>query len=297
MMDPRHASQFNSNGGNGPNGASNYQYNGTQNDPFNSFINTDDENAFDNSWQAPEYNAHQASNAGFDHGNQPWQQPPYQTSDSSFLPISQYSVDARFSPSDSAYQYPSFNSNPTHDLASREISRSPYPAAAGFGTNSISNGAPFQYSGPPELEQASQTISPAAIESYSTYQQPSFDPSRNVSAPWTSHTLDDCCNNTNEMSQTSQQSLKYSVPGDSSTSQVGISSAAATLPLSIQDWRQLAVRTVKSIDKPGLRIKPTNQFENVTQSKRFNGFIFVGNNSVVANSSKGRMPCDCLVFP
>ena len=44
---------------------------------------------------------------------------------------------------------------------------------------------------------------------------------------------------------------------------------------------------MKSIDKPGLRIKPTNQFENVTRSKRFDGFIFVGNSSVAVNSGKG----------
>ena len=62
------------------------------------------------------------------------------------------------------------------------------------------------------------------------------------------------------------------------------------MALSIQDWRQLATRTVKSIDKPGLRIKPTNQFENVTRSKRFDGFIFVGNSSVAVNSSKGSQP-------
>ena len=60
--------------------------------------------------------------------------------------------------------------------------------------------------------------------------------------------------------------------------------------LSIQDWRHLATRTVKSIDKPGLRIKPTNQFENVTHSKRFDGFIFVGNSSVAVNSGKGSLP-------
>lgn len=180
-MDPRHASHFNSNGGNGPNNASSYQYNGTQNDPFNSFINTEDENAFDNSWQAPEYSAHQTSNAGFDHGTQSWPQPAYQAPESNFLPISQFSVEPRYSPSDSGYQYPNFNSNPTHDLPSREISRSPYPVATGFGPTGIGNGASFQYSGPQDLEQASQTISPAAIESYPNYQQAPFDTNRNVS--------------------------------------------------------------------------------------------------------------------
>ena len=49
---------------------------------------------------------------------------------------------------------------------------------------------------------------------------------------------------------------------------------------------------MKSIDRPGWRIKPTNQFASATQSKRFDGFIFVGNNSVAVNSGKGSQPIE-----
>ena len=59
--------------------------------------------------------------------------------------------------------------------------------------------------------------------------------------------------------------------------------------MSIQDWRQLAAKSVKSIDRPGLHIKPTNQFENVTHTKRFDGFIFVGSSRVAVNVTKGRL--------
>lgn len=48
-------------------------------------------------------------------------------------------------------------------------------------------------------------------------------------------------------------------------------------------------RSVKSIDRPGLHIKPTDKFENTTQTKRFNGFIFVGSGSIAVNSGKGTL--------
>ena len=62
-------------------------------------------------------------------------------------------------------------------------------------------------------------------------------------------------------------------------------------PLTIQDWRQLATKSVKSIDRFGLHIKPTDKFENVTQTKRFSGFVFVGSGQVAVNVNKGRYQC------
>ena len=167
-MDPPHGNQYNSTG-NGHNVHPGFQYSGgAQNDPFHSFINTEDEAAFDNTWQ-PDFSTHQHPNNTFDHTGQP------------FLPISHYNSESRFPSGDSTYQFSSFNSNPGQEFASREeLNQATYQGAPGYNSAPLSNGAPFQYSGPQELEQASQTISPAAIESYSNYPQPSLGQSRNV---------------------------------------------------------------------------------------------------------------------
>ena len=182
-MDPRHGNHYN-NSGQGQSSSSNFQYPGsTQNDPFNSFINTEDETAFDNTWQTPDFSSNQNSSNGFDHASQAWQQNPYPSTESNFLPISQYNVEPRYPTGESAYQFSNFNSNPNQDFASSrgDLHQPTYQRPTGFNPTSLNNGATFQFSGPQELEQASQTISPAAIESYPSFPQSSLVANRNVS--------------------------------------------------------------------------------------------------------------------
>lgn len=73
---------------------------------------------------------------------------------------------------------------------------------------------------------------------------------------------------------------------ESAPSQRGSTSGKSITPLTHQDWLNISSRTVKSIDRAGLHIKPTSDLSSATNSKRFDGFIFVGNGSVALNSSK-----------
>ncbi|KAL9131279.1 MAG: hypothetical protein Q9217_000767 [Psora testacea] len=264
-MDPRQGNQpFTA--GVQPNGAA-YAYNSTQSDPFHSFINTEDEAAFDNTWQTPDFSSHQQSGNAFDQGGQSWQQNPYQTSESSFLPMSQFNLDPRYPAGDSGFQFPGFNQNPVQEFASREPLPPPaYHNVSDYNHGPLSNDHHFLSSGPQELQQASQTISPQAIESYPNYPQASFGDSR--------HT----------------QSASSFPTNTGSFAHGGIKTRDEIAPLTHQDWRHLATRTVKSLDRPGWHIKPTGQFANTNNSKRFDGFIFVGNGSVAIHSSKATVP-------
>ena len=179
-MDPRSGSQGYA-AGSQSNGGSNYAFNSTQNDPFHSFINTEDEGAFDNTWRSPDFSTN----------SQPsWQPNPYPASESNFLPIPQFNMDPQYANADSAFQYSSFNSNPAQDFASRDSVPPPsYNNASEYGNGSLSNDTSFQYPGPSELQPASQTISPQAIESYPSYSQQAFESGRHVSFPVLSLTI------------------------------------------------------------------------------------------------------------
>ena len=173
-MDPRQGNQ-NFTAGGQSNGGPNYPYNGAQNDPFSSFINTEDEGAFDNTWQTPDYSSHQQPSNAFDQSSQSWHQSPYQTPGSNFLPMPQYNIDSRYAAGESGFQFSSFNSNPVQEFASREsLPPSTYTNESSYDHGPLSNDTHFQYSGPQELEEASATISPRAIESYPNYPPASF---------------------------------------------------------------------------------------------------------------------------
>ena len=176
-MDQAHANQYNGGAGQN-NGPQNIQYNQAQNDPFQSFINTDDDNAFDNTWQSPDF-SHQptSTNNEYDHNVQQWpQHTSYQPADTNFLPMSQYGVDPRYAGSGSNFQYPTFDSHHTQGFPGRQsLQPSSYAAPSDFSSNSLSNGPPYQYSRSPDTEHASQTISPSAITSYPDLSEAPFN--------------------------------------------------------------------------------------------------------------------------
>ncbi|KAL9105039.1 MAG: hypothetical protein Q9163_000052 [Psora crenata] len=263
-MDPRHGTQGYAAAGGQQTGGATFAYNSNHNDPFNSFINTEDEGAFDNTWQPSDFPSHHQSSSAFDQGGQSWQQNPYQTSESTFLAMPTFNIDPRYGAGgDSGLQFSSFNSNPVQDFTSREsLATSAYHSTSDYNRGPLGSDSQFQYSGPQELQQASQTISPQAIESYPNYPQAPFGDNRHLA-----------------------RGLPVA-PGEFIHG--GIRSGDDIAPLTHQDWRQLATRTVKSLDLPGWHIKPTGQFANTTNSKRFDGFIFVGNGSIALNCSKGR---------
>lgn len=174
-MDQSHANQYNAANAQN-NGPANYAYNQNQNDPFQSFIHTEDDGAFDNSWQTPEFSTHQpANNIEYEQTTQPWHQASYQAPDSNYL-LAQYNVDPRYSTTGSNFQYPSYDPRTSQDFSARSNAQpTPYHEGSGFNSDALSHGPPYQYPRPQETEQTSQTISPAAITSYPDLSESSFN--------------------------------------------------------------------------------------------------------------------------
>lgn len=59
-------------------------------------------------------------------------------------------------------------------------------------------------------------------------------------------------------------------------------------PLTRQEWINLVAPNSASIYRGGLHIKPTEAYSNATNSTRLDGFIFVGNNEIALNTTKGK---------
>ncbi len=141
-----------------------YAFSGVQNDAFSSFVHTDNDSAFDSSWNPQAYPAQQQAINGFDQGNQNWQQNPYQSS--TLLPLSDYGAPPRdynqsYPRSPAPFDY-GFISNPNQTFSPSE-----YDNTLGYGTLPLNNTAQYEYNGPQSLEQQHhETISPSALESY-----------------------------------------------------------------------------------------------------------------------------------
>lgn len=66
-------------------------------------------------------------------------------------------------------------------------------------------------------------------------------------------------------------------------------------PRTREDWAELLAPDTASIKIRGMRIKPTDAFSNTTDSKRVNGFVFVGNKDVEISIPKSnfQFPTGC----
>ena len=183
-MDARGGEQYNnSHTGNAENAGQPYSFQGNQSDPFNAFINADDEESFDNSWQNPNPNyapSNPQINNGFEHTSQPWSQPPFQQPEASYSNVPQFGIGSAYPSNDNGFQYPpAFNAKSAEFAGRGSIQQTPFQAISTFSPDNLSHAHGFDYSGPRELQEASQTISPAAIESHSNYAQP-FNSDSNV---------------------------------------------------------------------------------------------------------------------
>lgn len=163
-MDPRQQGQ-DYGGSNAPRAAGgNFGFNSGQNDPFNSFVHTDNESAFDSSWNPQAFPAQQQPINGFDNGTQQWQQNPYQSSNS--LPMHNYGgqssdFDQIYSRNPASFSYPGFDSN-----TSQAFSPSPFDSALNYGQIPLSNGPQYDYSAHQGFPQHNETISPQALQNY-----------------------------------------------------------------------------------------------------------------------------------
>ena len=163
-------------------GSGGYAYNNVQTDPFNTFVNTDNDSAFESSWGNQNLPPQQSSINSFDQGNHNWQQSPYQPS--SFLGAPNYGAasreyDQQYSRSPSSFNYPSFDPNQNQAFAQYETPTLPYDSAL---YESLNNSPQFEYPGSTGLQQPHNTISPQALQTYpSSFNQPADDESNHVS--------------------------------------------------------------------------------------------------------------------
>ena len=180
-MDQRHQVQEYP-GSNSQNASSN-NFNGLQNDAFNTFVNTDNESAFDSSWgNQPMPTQQQPNINSFNQGSHGWQQTPYQPSN--FFNAANYGASRDFeqpySRSPSSFNYPSFDphQNPAFAPSTYEGPPNPYEDPL-YG--SVNNNPQFEFSGSTGLQQHHNTISPQALQTYpSAFSQSTTDDSHQV---------------------------------------------------------------------------------------------------------------------
>lgn len=180
VMDPRqHEQDFS--GANPQRVGGNFGFNGIQNDPFSSFVHTDNEPAFDPAWSNPAFPSQQQHINGFDQGNHAWTPNPYQSPN--FLATPDYGVpqreyDQQFSRSPSAFGYGGFDPGQTQSFSEPN----PYDNPLGFDHGPLNNSAQYEYPGSAALAQTHETISPQALQNYpASFPQTSADDSRQVS--------------------------------------------------------------------------------------------------------------------
>jgi len=143
----------------------NYAFSGVQNDAFSSFVHTDNESAFDSSWNTQSYPAQQQPINGFDQGSHNWQQNSYQSSN--LMPMSDYGVPPRdydqpYPRSPAPFDYSAFISNPNSTFSPSE-----YDNSLGYGQIPLNTNARYDYTGQQGLQQQHHgTISPQALQSY-----------------------------------------------------------------------------------------------------------------------------------
>ena len=162
-MDPRQQGQ-DYGGNNAQRAGGNYNFNNGQNDPFTSFVHTDNDSAFDSSWNPQGFPAQQQPINGFDQGNPPWQQNPYQSTNS--LPLHNYGgqsndFDQMYSRNPASFNYSGFDPHTSH-----AFSPSPFDSTLNYGQMPLNSGTPYDYSAPQAFQHHNETISPQALQNY-----------------------------------------------------------------------------------------------------------------------------------
>lgn len=164
-MDPRQQGpEYGGNNAHAPRAVGSYAFNSGQNDPFNSFVHTDNESAFDSSWNPQAFHAQQQPINGFDHANQPWQQNPYHSSTS--LPMHNYGgqssdYDQIYSRNPASFNYSGFDPN-----TSNAFSPSPFDGNLSYGQMPLNTSTAYDYSDSQAFSQHNETISPQALQNY-----------------------------------------------------------------------------------------------------------------------------------
>ena len=275
-MDPRQQAQ-DYGGNNAPSAAGgNYGFNSGPNDPFNSFVHTDNESAFDSSWNPQAFPAQQQPINGFDHANQPWQQNPYQSSSS--LPLHNYGgqssdYDQIYSRNPASFNYSGFDPNTNPAFAA-----SPFDSTLSYGHLPLSNAAQYDYPPPQGFPPHNETISPQALQNYS------FPPTKTEEPLQVCRVIVEILL---DVSQTNNHYSQHSQHG--STMPIRRASGTGTHAPNHQEWVSLASATPPStIFLEGLHIRPTQKLSTATKSTHLNGFTFVGSGTLPRSTTKGK---------
>lgn len=273
-MDPRQQGQEYG-GNNAPRAVGNYSFNNGQSDPFNSFVHTDNESAFDSTWNPQSFNAQQQPINGFDHGNQPWQQNPYQSSNS--LPMHNYGgqssdYDQIYSRNPASFNYSGFDPNTSH-----AFSPSPFDGGLSYGQMPLSTSTPYDYSDSQAFPQHNETISPQALQNYPFPATKTEEP-RQVCLILAKNSI--------RLAQTDIQWPQHAQHGPSMP--IRRASVTGVPAPNLQEWINLASATPPStIFLEGLHIRPTQKLSTATKSAHLNGFTFVGSGTLPRSTSKG----------
>ena len=186
-MDPRQQNQDPS-GANAQRPGTNYNFNGSQNDPFHAFVHTDNDGAFDNTWSNQSIPPQSQPINGFDESNHPWAQ-DYQSSD--FLGAPNYGAPSRgydqsYTRSPSSFNYTNFDSSHSHGFPPHAyVSQSSYDNTLGaYNGPSLNPSAQYEYPEPSGPQRNHQTISPQALQNYpASFAASGTDDGRHVSLP------------------------------------------------------------------------------------------------------------------
>lgn len=153
-----------------------YGYNESQNDSFNSFLNTDNEPTFNQPWSSQPFSSHPESTNSYDPSGHGW--PQNALSAPHAQGVTNYGIhggglyDQNYSRSPAAFDYSGFNAN-----RNPALSGPPYDHTFTYSQPSVQNhdqyGFPKGHGFQQSLQQTqNQTISPQALQNYSTaYQQ------------------------------------------------------------------------------------------------------------------------------
>ena len=285
LMDPRQQSQDYSGGSNSQRAGTNYGFNGIQNDPFNTFVNTDNDSAFEPSWTNQTLPAQQQQINSFDQGSHSWQQSPYQSS--TFLGTTNYGpprdYEQPYTRSPSSFNYPSFDPSHNSTFAPNtfDTPANPYDDSL-YGQ--LNNSAHFDYAGSAELQQHHATISPQALQTYpSSFNHSAADDNQQVSKNESAIMWPIVISLVANERQSHQAHYGTNLP---------VRQASATAPglHTGPNWASLAGATSASISARGLHIKPTAGLSSATKSTRIDGFVFVGNSKQSSGPIKGGYP-------
>ena len=258
-MDPRHQNQAYSSSNNASQGSGNYQFNGAQQpDPFHAFVNHDETPAFDAPWNNQPYPNHQSVLGGFEPEHQAWPPNVYQNANQVGLPnygVPPREFDQTYSRPPAAFNYPNIGQDQNSIYPPQG-----FDSNIDYGNLSINDRFDIHSSG--NYGQSNETISPQALQTYSQGPQPTVQQQRH----------------------SQQQPLNASLSGGGGKGEKLDGDLLGSQPLSHQDWISLSTSKTTSIYRGGLHIKPTDAFAKATNSRRLDGFIFVGNNQLRLNT-------------